>query len=235
MASELLIARLSRSLLKLTGRALFPGPVDGARDIAAAAFNAPFVLLAHGTEVRFEPDGRTMHLPTSESSGVPPPCLLCILYQADPLLCYGNAAALALFELSPEALVGMPSRLTAEAPERAERQRLLDGVAALGFVDDYCGVRVSSSGRRFRISGATVWEVHDEAGARIGQGAMFSNWERLDETPAPTSLVHVLVRVRPGTGELFRALTLANARASRSEAGNLRFDVLAHRYEIVWC
>ena len=43
--SDRLIACLSRSFLKLTGRAL-PGLVD-----VAAAFNAPFVLLAHGTEV----------------------------------------------------------------------------------------------------------------------------------------------------------------------------------------
>ena len=154
------------------------------------------------------------------------------LLQADPLLCYGNAAALALFELTPEALVGMPSRLTAEAPERAERQRLLDCVSERGFVDDYSGVRVSSAGRRFRITGATVWDVCDEEGTRVGQGAMFSTWESLDSPPAELrdrSLVHVRVLVRPGAGELFRLLTLANARSSRAEPGNLRFDVLVHR------
>ena len=140
---------------------------------------------------------------------------------------YGNAAALALFEATSKSLIGMPSRLTAEAPERGERQRLLDRVSEHGFVDDYSGVRVSSNGRRFRISGATVWDIHDDSSVRIGQAAMFSTWERLAR-PAPSSLVHVTVQVKPGTGELFRALTLANATASRAEPGNLRFDVLAH-------
>ena len=141
---------------------------------------------------------------------------------------YGNAAALALFEATSKSLIGMPSRLTAEAPERGERQRLLDKVSVHGFVDDYSGVRVSS-GRRFRISGATVWDIHDDSSVRIGQAAMFSTWERLARS-APSSLVHVTVQVKPGIGELFRALTLANATASRfnlTEPGNLRFDVLA--------
>lgn len=126
----------------------------------------------------------------------------------------------------------MPSRLTAETPERAERQRLLDRVSERGFVDDYSGVRVSSAGRRFRITGATVWDVCDDEGTRVGQGAMFSTWESLEGPPAELlgrSLVHVRVRVRPGAEELFRVLTLANARASRAEPGNLRFDMLAHR------
>ena len=43
----------------------------------------------------------------------------------DPLLTYGNRKALELFELTWEALTALPSRCTAEAPNRAERARLL--------------------------------------------------------------------------------------------------------------
>ncbi len=50
----------------------------------------------------------------------------------DPLLTYGNQSALELFELTWEELIQMPSRLTAEAPDQAERARLLAQVAARG-------------------------------------------------------------------------------------------------------
>ena len=42
-------------------------------------------------------------------------------------------------------------------------------------------------------------------------------------------IVHVHVRVVPGSEQAFRAATLANAEASRREPGILRFDVLQDR------
>lgn len=96
--------------------------------------------------------------------------------QADPILDYGNRAALDLFELSWAELVRMPSRLTAEAPDRDERARLLARVAADGWSDDYAGVRVSRTGRRFRIVGATVWNLIDGEGRPCGQAAAFGRW-----------------------------------------------------------
>ena len=94
----------------------------------------------------------------------------------DPILTYGNLKALSLFELSWEELTVMPSRLTAEAPNRGERERLLAQVAAKGYIDDYCGVRISSKGRRFRIERATVWNLIDKNGDPCGQAAAFSQW-----------------------------------------------------------
>lgn len=94
----------------------------------------------------------------------------------DPILTYGNRTALELFELSWAELIQMPSRLTAEAPNRAERARLLAEVAAQGFIDDYSGVRISRTGRRFRIERATVWNLSDEAGRGCGQAATFREW-----------------------------------------------------------
>jgi hypothetical protein len=98
----------------------------------------------------------------------------------DPILTYGNRIALELFELSWEALTRMPSRLTAEAPDRAERARLLAQVAAHGFIDDYSGVRISRAGRRFKIARATVWNLTDAAGRLCGQAAMFREWRDLE-------------------------------------------------------
>jgi hypothetical protein len=91
----------------------------------------------------------------------------------DPILNYANRTGLRLFELSWDELIVMPSRLTAEAPERDQRARLLAEVSAKGFIDNYSGVRVTQSGRRFRIERATVWNLIDENGARRGQAATF--------------------------------------------------------------
>jgi hypothetical protein len=99
--------------------------------------------------------------------------------EADPVLNYGNAAALALWEMSWAELTRTPSRLTAEAPNREERARLLAAVTSRGFIDDYSGVRISKTGRRFRIARAMVWNLLTEAGQPCGQAAMFAGWEFL--------------------------------------------------------
>ena len=99
--------------------------------------------------------------------------------QADPVLNYGNRAALALWEMSWEEFTRTPSRLTAEAPRREERARLLETVTRQGFIDDYTGNRVSKSGRRFEIFRATVWNLVSATGEPCGQAATFSGWKFL--------------------------------------------------------
>ena len=49
-----------------------------------------------------------------------------------------------------------------------------------GYVDDYRGIRISKSGRRFRIEQAIVWNLIDAAGHLHGQAATFDAW-----TPLP--------------------------------------------------
>jgi hypothetical protein len=100
--------------------------------------------------------------------------------QADPVFFYGNRLALDLFELPAADFVALPSRFSAEPLERDARARLLAQVNAHGFIDDYAGVRVSATGRRFRIEGATVWNLIDHRGDLHGQAAMFDRWVRLN-------------------------------------------------------
>jgi len=99
--------------------------------------------------------------------------------EADPVLNYGNQAALGLWEMSWEELTRTPSRLTAEASNRREREKSLEAVARRGFVDDYSGVRISKTGKRFRISHATIWNLLTEEAKPCGQAAMFDKWEFL--------------------------------------------------------
>ena len=99
---------------------------------------------------------------------------------SDPLLNYANEAGLHLFEVTWEELIALPSRLTAEPLHREQRARLLARVTQHGYIEDYTGVRISRSGRRFLIEQATVWNVRDEQGAPFGQAATFSRWRFLD-------------------------------------------------------
>lgn len=95
---------------------------------------------------------------------------------ADPVFIYANRTAQRCFEYSFDEFITIPSRLSAEAPNREERQRLLDAVARNGFIDNYRGLRIAKSGRRFWIESGTVWELTDEAGQRRGQAALFTSW-----------------------------------------------------------
>lgn len=144
MDRELHAQRLIDSYRRCTGKELFP--VDGERPLAEQLYEAPVVVLSHGTE-------------------------------ADPVLNYGNRTALELWEMDEASFTKMPSRYTAEPMEREARERFMAAVRANGYVDDYTGIRISSTGRRFQIQRATVWNVVDERGERIGQAAAFSGYE----------------------------------------------------------
>lgn len=98
----------------------------------------------------------------------------------DPRFIYVNRAAEACFGYAFEAFVGLPSRLSAEAPDRAERQRLLDAVSRDGFTTGYRGIRVRNSGERFWIEDGIVWQLIDRNGVRRGQAATFTAWTPID-------------------------------------------------------
>ena len=96
--------------------------------------------------------------------------------EADPILNYGNETTLTLWEVTADQLIVMPSRLTAEPANREARARFLEQTTQQGFVTGYSGVRISSSGRRFKIENATVWSLADFPGQPLGQAAIFDRW-----------------------------------------------------------
>ncbi len=89
----------------------------------------------------------------------------------DPVFVYGNRNAQRRFEYSWDELTALPSRLSAEAPERAARENFLRQVAEKGYVDNYEGIRISKSGKRFPIANVTVWQLIDADGMIRGQAA----------------------------------------------------------------
>lgn len=106
-----------------------------------------------------------------------PDVVLCHDRGCDPVFVYANHCAAALWERPAASFIGWPSRLTAPPGERAERAVALAGDDQV--VRGYSGVRIASSGRLFRIAGATVWPVRDLGGVIVGQAATFRCWADL--------------------------------------------------------
>jgi hypothetical protein len=110
---------------------------------------------------------------------------------AEPVFNYGNAAALALFGYDFATFTALPS--SASAPQGAQAERAAALAAALGSsgcARGYSGVRVTRTGRRFTIEGATLWtlrtlsgpgtELGESGGKVLGQAATFSSIVWLD-------------------------------------------------------
>lgn len=95
---------------------------------------------------------------------------------ADPRFVYANKRAQACFEYPWDEFITLPSRLSAEAPNREERARVLEAVTRDGFIRGYRGVRISKSGRRFWIDDGIVWQLLDADGVSRGQAATFASW-----------------------------------------------------------
>ena len=96
--------------------------------------------------------------------------------QTDPIFNYGNQTALQLWSISWDELVQTPSRLSAEPVNRATRSAMLEQAAAKGYIDNYEGVRISTTGKKFSIEQAIIWNLVDEKETYCGQAATFSNW-----------------------------------------------------------
>lgn len=98
---------------------------------------------------------------------------------ADPVFQYSNKKGLELFEMSWDEFTQLKSKYSAEPQNRQEREQLLNEVIAKGYADNYSGIRISKTGRRFQIKAATVWNIIDENNRKIGQAAMFRDYTYL--------------------------------------------------------
>lgn len=100
----------------------------------------------------------------------------------DPVFTYANEAALKLWEVEWDDLVGMPSRKSAEesGDVQEDRTSALKEALEKGCIENYSGVRVSSRGKRFEIKDATLWTIRPGEGESVGQAAVFSDWQFVD-------------------------------------------------------
>lgn len=149
MLQDALLARRCRilcdSYARLLGRPLLPDLPADDRALVQALYDAPVVVVSHGTE-------------------------------ADPVFWFANRTAQRLWEVDWPTFISMPSRRSVEPDEHADREALLRRAAEHGYIDDYRGVRISASGRRFRIEDVVLWNLTDDHGVRCGQAATFAHW-----------------------------------------------------------
>ena len=97
----------------------------------------------------------------------------------DPIFNFGNKVALELFELDWDQFIQLPSRNSIETKNRKQREELMRRVSNDGHMINYSGVRISSTGKRFKIEVATIWNIIDENDHYHGQAAMFKNWSAI--------------------------------------------------------
>lgn len=74
---------------------------------------------------------------------------------------FANQAALDLFRMTAEQMLGLASRHSAQPMLQADRAKFLQQVKRQGYVRDYAGVRIAQDGQLFEIQAATVWNVWD--------------------------------------------------------------------------
>eukprot|EP00741_Cyanophora_paradoxa_P000663 tig00000430_g638.t1 len=157
---------LLSSFRRVVGRPLMDlgGKDESDPDVPRMVYEAPFVLVSHGTE-------------------------------QEPIFNYANRAGQALWEMDWGQFTRTPSKDSAEPGLQEARLKVLHDVEKVrgagrrtpvrrhatrqGYTEGYSGVRISASGRRFRIVDVVVWNVLDEAGAFRGQAATFPRWEFL--------------------------------------------------------
>jgi len=97
----------------------------------------------------------------------------------EPIFNYANKTAMRLFNMTWDEITALPSKYSAETPNRQQRSQLLQEVKENGYIENYSGVRIAKGGQRFYIDQATVWNLTDTTGAYYGQAAMFSHWRFL--------------------------------------------------------
>jgi hypothetical protein len=100
---------------------------------------------------------------------------------ADPIFRYGNAAALALWQMGWAEFTALPSRRSAEADPaiQSDRSAHLQRALQRGWTDGYSGIRIAASGARFRIRDTVLWTVTDRDGVIHGQAALIGTVDRL--------------------------------------------------------
>ena len=107
-------------------------------------------------------------------------CLLPIAsHDSNGLFNYLNKAALSLFKVTPDQVIGKSTKMTAPDSEQKERNALLNQVNSCGFIDNYKGIRVASDGTLFEIQNATIWNVLARDEELIGQAVLIYKYKML--------------------------------------------------------
>lgn len=90
----------------------------------------------------------------------------------EPLFNYANRAALDLFKMTSQAMIGLPSKKSASLSNQEERAVLLREVTEHGLIKHYQGKRIASDNSIFQIEDATVWNLINNENIYCGQAVI---------------------------------------------------------------
>jgi MEKHLA domain len=96
---------------------------------------------------------------------------------ADPILTYGNNRVLELWEVDWEELTKMHSKDTAKSVDRQDRSVMMAQVKRDNYLSGYSGMRVSKTGKEFKILDGVIWNMFADNGDFYGQAAWFRSIE----------------------------------------------------------
>lgn len=99
--------------------------------------------------------------------------------EVDPIFRYANQTAQTLWQMTWDDFIILPSRLSAEQMLQEERDRLLQEAQSKGYIDTYEGIRIASTGHRFKIKDTVLWNVVDSDGVQHGQACVIRHWDFL--------------------------------------------------------
>ena len=102
-------------------------------------------------------------------------------HAADPILTYGNNRVLQQWEISWAELITMYSKNTAKPVDRSARLAAMAQLNLNNCISNYGGVRISKTGKEFRIIDATLWNLFDNKGNLYGQAAWFELVKNCDD------------------------------------------------------
>ncbi len=96
--------------------------------------------------------------------------------ETPPIFNYANLTAQNLWEMNWEQITQLPSRESAIPDVREVREKMLQEVKDKGYIENFQGIRISKSGKLFRIENVTVWNVIDNENNYCGQAATYPQW-----------------------------------------------------------
>jgi len=100
--------------------------------------------------------------------------------QKDPIYNYSSEKGLIVWDMTWDQFRKTPSRTTTEPLLREEREAILRETATKGYMTNYEGIRISRSGKKYKISDITLWNLTDNLGQYCGQAATFSQWQPIN-------------------------------------------------------
>ena len=95
----------------------------------------------------------------------------------DPRFSYANESSQKLFLYNWNEFTALPSTTPIEPSDFPQSQRMLDECSSQGFSKAFEGIRITSTGKRFKIGRTILWNIIDDSGRKIGKAVVFNKWE----------------------------------------------------------